>query len=68
MKKHSRKLSLVRETLIALQEDEMRRANGGGTVDIATSSAACIMTVSMGVTKTIDVSLKTWEIMRSKPK
>ena len=68
MKKESRKLSLVRETLIALQDSDLRRVDGGfgETVDITTSSAACITAGSMIITKTIDVSLKTWEVTRSK--
>lgn len=68
MKKESRKLNLNRETLIALQDAELRRAHGGfgETIDLTQSSAACITAGSMIVTKTIDVSLKTWEVTRSK--
>lgn len=66
MKKESRKLSLVRETLIALQDNELRRVPGGfgEATDLLTSSAACISAGSLVITKTIDVSLKTWEVTR----
>lgn len=68
MKRESRKLALVRETLVALQDNDLRRVDGGfgETVDLTTSSAACITAGSMVITKTIDVSLKTWEVTRTK--
>ncbi len=68
MKKESRKLSLVRDTLITMQDSDLDGVRGGGITD---SSAACIqagsVVVSAIVKGTFDLVTKTIDRPRPRP-